>query len=68
MSEMEKAVMQGSVFTADCLEALSTQNEPGGAEGELAGPWKVWKRPDRRCREGGCVGEGDRGGEGTVLS
>jgi hypothetical protein len=41
MSEMEKAVMQGNVFTADYLEALSAQDETGGAEGELAGPWKV---------------------------
>lgn len=41
MSEMEKAVVEGNVFTADYLDALSAQDEPAGAEGELAGPWKV---------------------------
>lgn len=41
MSEMEKATAPGNVFTADYLEALSAQDESAGAEGELAGPWKV---------------------------
>jgi hypothetical protein len=41
MSDMEKAMAEGSVFTVDYLDALSAQDEPGGAEGELAGPWKV---------------------------
>lgn len=41
MSEMEKAVAAENVFTADYLNALSAQDEPAGAEGELAGPWKV---------------------------
>lgn len=65
MSEMEEALMQGSVFTADYLEALSAQDESAGAEGELAGPWKVASASSGRWNvvplwEGTTKGSGPR--------